>query len=189
MLKPQALPDLELHPVHIQQRPPRPAANFTIGCKPLRWSARVNHQVKALGAIRISNGLAAFHVQLRSRQRSCTEPGTSSGLFLEMLLLNRLLPGLDHCSTKSAVCGAKASPSGKQRTPPLSCLTALPNLATTSGPAALLSTSSKGVSATTPASGPSIVQLTVRGQSPNHEQGRVNSAARFFPKEQRAFAL
>ena len=61
-----------------------------------------------------------------------------------------------------------------KKTPPLSCVTALLNLVATSGPAGLLSTSIEGVSATTAALSPLIVQLTVHGQSPDHEQGRVN---------------
>jgi hypothetical protein len=65
------------------------------------------------------------------------------------------------------------------KTPPLSCVTAPLNPVATSGPAGLLSTSIEGVSATTTASGPSIVQLTVHGRSPDHEQGRVNSLTRF----------
>ena len=62
-------------------------------------------------------------------------------------------------------------------------MTDLLNLVATSGPTWLLSTSIKGVSAATTVFGPSIVQLTVRGQSPDHEQGRVNSVTRSdFPK-------
>jgi hypothetical protein len=41
-----------------------PTANFAIGGEMLRRGARVNHQVKALTAIRALNGFAGFHVQL-----------------------------------------------------------------------------------------------------------------------------
>ena len=52
----------------------RPAAHFAIGRKPLRWGARVNHQVKALAAVWALNGFAEFHVQLRRRHVSAIRP-------------------------------------------------------------------------------------------------------------------
>ncbi len=51
-----------------------PAAYFTISRKSLRWGACVNHQLKALAAVWALNGFADFHVQLRRRQPSRTEP-------------------------------------------------------------------------------------------------------------------
>ena len=87
-------------------------------------------------------------------------------------MYRRLIPEAGYFRTHNRYCLRR-----QLKNPPLSCVTDLLNLVATSGPAALLSASSKGVSSTTIASGPSIVQLTVSGRSPDHEQGRVNSAA------------
>jgi hypothetical protein len=56
----------------------------------------------------------------------------------------------------------RASLPQEQKPPPSPCLTTALNLVATFGPARLLSTSIKGLSATTAALGPLIVQFKVR---------------------------
>jgi hypothetical protein len=63
----------------------------------------------------------------------------------------------------------------QQKTPLLPCLTAFRNLIATGRPAGLLTTSIQGLSVTATAWSHLVVQLTVRAQSLDHAQSRVNS--------------